>query len=286
MSFTLNTFQFARGVASCPNNGTGVGTVTHGYKSATDNYVTITTTGYFPNSIDGSTDKIFVGDTIVIVAADTVGLVLVTGLAPFTVGANLLGTAGSPITISAPIAASDGNGAKITGSNLQLEIADQSHAGILTIGAQAFSGTKLFMSGIQLLTAGGSATTLNYYEEFELNTLFSLGISITSSVDMSVTRIGRQITISNTSADGAVFTPPQGTPGVAFMAETTLPPRFWPSNFAQGDWLVSNAGVSSMGLININSSGVIKIYNNPNMTTAYTSAQINGFLNGSITYSI
>jgi hypothetical protein len=286
MSFTLNTFQFARGVATCPNNGNGVGTVTHGYKSATDNYVTITTTGYFPDNIDGSDDKIFVGDLITVVASDTVGLVLVTGLAPFTVGANLLGTAGSPITISGPIAATDGNGAKITGSNLQLEIADQAHPGILTIGAQAFAGTKLFMSGIQLLTSGGTPATLNDYEEFELNTTFTIGLEFTASVDLSVTQVGRQITISNTRVDGEVFGAPQGSPGVAFVANTALPARFRPTHFAQGYWLVSNAGVSSEGLVNIDSSGVIRIYNNANKTTAYTSAQINGFLNGSITYSI
>ena len=286
MAFTLNTFQFARGVASCSNNGTGVGTVTHGYKNTNDNYVTITTSGYFPNSIDGSTDKIFVDDLIFIIASDTVGLALVTNLAPFTVGSNLLGTAGSPITISAPNVAVDGNGAVISGTMFNLEIADQMHPGIITTSAQAFSGTKNFLSGILLMTSGGTPTVLNYYEEFPFTTTFTLGTQTSAAITLNIIRVGSIITIANSTPAGEVSTPPQATPGAFYAANTVLPARFTPMNFANGAWQVLNAGVTSSGLINIDSSGHIRIFNNPDATTPFASSQINGFRNDAITFAL
>lgn len=283
MAFTLNTFQFNRGIGSCSNNGTGVSTVTHGYKSA-DTYATITTPGYFPANIDNSTDKVFVGDLISVVASDTVGLILITALDPFTVGANLLGTAGSPITIAAPIAATTTNAAIITGTSLQLEIADQTHPGILTTGAQAFSGTKLFMSGTQFLTSGGSASTLNYYEEATHVTIFNLGTEMTAPITFQITRIGRMVNFILIM--GGTTTVAQGAPGAAYVGVTPLPVRFRPAFFVTNTWEVTNAATLSAGLISINTSGVINIYNSPDTTTPFTTAQINGFREGCLTYSV
>src|SRR5580698_5349670 len=188
MAFTVNTFQYNRGITTCATNGGGIGTVIHGYKNNIDNYVTITTSGYFPNNIDGSTDKIFVGDILLIVASDTVGLALITSLSPFTVGSNLLGTAGSPITMNVPIAATDDNGIQISGTTVQLEIADATHPGIVTQFNQVFAGIKTFMSGIQLMTFNGIPTTLNYYEEYTHNTTFTLNTETTASVALKLVR--------------------------------------------------------------------------------------------------
>lgn len=282
MAFTATTFQYGRGITTCPSNGKGVSTAMHGYKNTTDSYTTITTSGYFPNSIDGSTEKVFVGDTIMIVASDTVGLVQITGLAPFTVGANLLGTAGSPIVMSTPAAALDANGIKISGTTVQMEIADATHPGIVTQFDQAFSGMKAFMSGAQFLTAGGTPTTLNYYEQYTHATTFTLGSQTSGSVNILFTRIGNAITLFSGTQ---VTTPGQGTPGTDYVANTALPARFIPNASVTGFWQVVNGGILSAGIIFIDAgTGRIHFFNNVNTTTGFTTSQINGFLGGSISY--
>lgn len=285
MAFTANTFQFNRGVTTCGVNGSGVGTVIHGYKSTTDDYVTITTPGYFPDNIDGATDKVFVGDILLIVASDTVGLALITSLAPFLVGSNLLGTAGSPITMTVPVAATDANGIKITGTTVQLEIADATHPGIVTALDQVFAGIKTFNSGVKFLTFGGTPTTLDYYELYDHVTTFDLNTETTASVTLKVSRIGNQVTIQNNVITSV---PGQGAPGTHFLANTVLPARFRPAATvnATNSWMVQNGGILSQGQVEIDSSGNIAFYNDPDLTTAFTAAQINAFGFGSITYLV
>jgi len=282
MAFTLNTFQFCRGVATAAINGAGVGTVIHGYKS-TDTNATIVTAAYFPANIDGATDKIFVGDLLLVVSSDTVGLYKITALAPFTLGANLLGNAGSPIIMTVPAAATDANGITISGTTVQLEIADATHPGIVTQFDQNFAGIKMFNSGVKFLTFGGTPTTLNYYEEAMHATTFTLTADTSASATLTIIRCGSQV---NLMFPATVTTPGQGAPGVAYISNTALPARFRPIAdvicFAQ----VSNGGVFNAGLMKVKSTGIIEVYNNANLTTAYTAAQINAFYSTPVTYSI
>lgn len=285
MAFTANTFQFNRGVTTCGVNGSGVGTVIHGYKSTTDNYTTITTPGYFPDNIDGATDKVFVGDILLIVASDTVGLALITSLVPFLVGSNLLGTAGSPITMSVPVAATDANGIKITGTTVQLEIADATHPGIVTALDQVYAGIKTFMSGVQFMTFGGTPATLNYNEEYIHNTTFTLNTETTASMALLVRRIGSIVVLQNNVITSV---PGQGAPGAFFVSNTVLPARFRPASSvnAINSWMVENGGIISSGQIQINSAGQIAIYNSPDLTSPFTAAQINAIGFGSISYIV
>lgn len=282
MAFTLTTFQFARGVASAAINGGGIGTVIHGYKS-TDTNATIIAPGYFPNSIDGSDDKIFVGDLLLIVSSDTVGIYKVTALAPFALGADLLGNAGSPIVMTIPAAATDANGIKISGTTVQLEVADATHPGIVTQFDQAFAGMKAFMSGLQLLTFGGTPTTLNYYEEYTHTTTFTNNAETTNSMTLKLVRVGTSVILLNTTVGSAAG---QGAPLNRFTANTVLPARFRPAQEVFHTWLIANGGVYKTGAITIEATGDIFIYDDPNLTSTFTAAQISSLGVCSVPYTV
>lgn len=282
MAFTLNTFQFGRGVATAAINGNGVSTVTHGYKTE-DTFSDVAGTSYFPNNIDGSTDKVFVGDLISIVTSDTVAICAITALEPFAIGSDLYGGAGSPIVMAAPVAATDANGIKITGTTVQLEIADATHPGAVTQFDQNFAGIKNFSSGVKFLSFGGTPATLNHYEEFDYVTTFTLGAETTADVTLKVTRVGRLITIVNPAIISA---PGQGAPGVSFITNTALPLHLRPVEIENGFCRVANGGIYSAGMIQVSPLGAVKIFNNADETTAFTTAQINEVRRGFITYSV
>lgn len=272
MAFTLNTFQFGRGTTTTPSNGGGVSTVIHGYKS-TDSSATVLTGGYFPNNIDGSTtsDKIFDGDLLVIVASDLTSMHEVTGTSPFTLGSDLLQGAGSPVVMAAPVAATDANGITISGTTIHMEIADATHPGIVTAFDQVFGGTKTLNAGARFLTFGGSSSILNYYEEADYTTTFTNNAQTTNAVTFKVVRIGNAVIIRSGTIGSAA---PQGAPVARFTANTLLPAKFRPANEIIAPWFVSNGGVYKIGAINITAAGEVFIYNDPNLTTAYTAAQI------------
>lgn len=89
MSFQLINFQFARGIDSCYAQGQGVTSIMHTYKSSVDTAATILTDGYFPAYIDGTLDKIFVNDTILIIASDQVVMSQVLTVNPLTLNGDV-----------------------------------------------------------------------------------------------------------------------------------------------------------------------------------------------------
>ncbi len=281
MSFTLNTFQFNRGVATCPTNGGGVGTVIHGYKS-TDSLGTIVIPGYFPDNIDGSTDKVFAGDLLLIVASGTVTMHEITQVAPFTIGSDLFNGAGSPLVVAPPVPATDANALQVIGTTAQLEIADATHPGIITIVDQVFTGIKQFISGVKFMTFGGTPTTLNYYEEYKHLTTFTNGAETSNAVTLRLVRVGNVITLYSSEI---IATAAQGAPGIAFVMDTPLPARFCPGDFVNGFWKVTNGGINKTGLMQAQSTGVVEIYNDVDQTTAYTVAQISQARRGFISYT-
>lgn len=280
MAFTLNTFQFGRGVATAAINGNGVSTVIHGYKTD-DTFVTVAGSEYFPVSLSG--DKLFDGDLISIVSADTVALCKITGLDPFTIGADLYASAGNPLVMSVPVAATDANGIKITGTTVQMEIASATLPGIITALDQDLAGIKMFNSGIKLLTFGGTPTTLNYYEDYTHSSTYTLGAETTSSVNLRLLRIGSVVTLFSGSF---VTTPGQGAPGTHYVGNTALPARFRPVTAMPLFWRMENGGVFNAGMIYIDTTGVISFYNSADPTVNFTAAQINGFNQGSATYLV
>ena len=140
MAFDLRGFQFGRGVTTAYANGDFVA-ANHTYKSD-DTLATISTPGYFPPNIDGSTDKVVVGDVLTIVGSDGIAMVTMTGLSPITLSPDAFVNA--TLTVGAPITAVDNNGITLSGSVLAMEKADETHGGIVTNSAQTFGGVKTF----------------------------------------------------------------------------------------------------------------------------------------------
>lgn len=160
MAFDRTHLQINRGVTTANAQGNGITIAVHTYKSATDAIATIEGANYFPPnftppvtpaaniSVQPDNDEIFVGDLLFVDATDDTGLYRLATVNPVTLGDNLVGGATSNLTIGAPIAATDGNALKITAGVLQAQIADTTHAGIVTDGAQEFAGIKGFATGI------------------------------------------------------------------------------------------------------------------------------------------
>jgi hypothetical protein len=148
MAFDLRGFQFNRGVTTANAQGAGVTSVIHTYKSLTDTLATIGGASYFPNNIDGATDKVFINDLLSIVASDGTSMVRITALDPFTTGTDLYLGSSSSITVAAPVAATDANGLIISGGVATLEFADATNPGIVSVAAQQFTGDKLFNNSV------------------------------------------------------------------------------------------------------------------------------------------
>ncbi len=286
MAFTLNTFQFNRGILTCAANGSGISTVTHGYKS-NDTNATINTPGYFPDDAEVWKDKVFVDDLICITSSDSTTMVRITSLSPFAYGADLFSNAGAPLVMGAPVAATDGNGAKITGTTLQLEFADGTQPGILSVASQAITGNKTF-NNLVMADGGvrffGNTSTLSFYEAQQIVLTFTNGAENSGNTDWLITRMGNLVTISSI---GFVTTASQVAPGTQFISDTPLPSEFIPTSAGVFNGLatISNGGATSAGLVNIDSTGVLRIYNDFDKTTPFTTLDINGFISASITFS-
>ncbi len=286
MAFTLNTFQFNRGTTTANANGSGVGVVIHTYKTS-DSNTTVNTSGYFPPFIDGSIDKIFVDDLLNICTSDSTTMVRITSLDPFAYGADLYSNAGAPLVMGAPIAASDGNAAKITGTTLQIEYASATQPGSLSTGSQTIAGAKTF-SGLILPTAGirfpTNTALLDFYESTTFSSTFTIGATTSASATFLLTRIGKQVSIS---FSGSIVTAGQATPGAKFTSDTLIPADFRPTT--SGDFLglaqVANNSVFKEGVATIDSSGALIIYNDYDETTNFTGSVPNGFFGVSITFT-
>ena len=286
MAFTLNTFQFNRGINTSNANGNGIGSVIHAYKTSDLNADAIAP-GYFPDYIDGATDKVFVGDLLLIVSSDSTYMARIEALAPFTLGADLFSNAGAPLVMGAPIAAVDGNAGKITGTTLQLEYADGTQPGILSIGSQTIAGIKSFSNLINAnggLRFFGNTSTLSFYDTTTFSTTFDIGSETTASTTFYLTRIGNLVSISHAAT---VIGAPQGSPGPKFTSNSLVPADYRPTT--SGDFsgvaVVLNNSVFKAGVATIDSSGALVIYNDYNQTTDFTSSVSNGFQAVSIIFS-
>lgn len=239
MAFNLQNFQFARGVDSSYAQGQGVTTIQHTYKSAADTRATIAGVGYFPPFIDGDADKVFVNDSLFIVGSDGASLVIITSLNPVTLGTDLL-VSGPTLSMGAPIAAVDPNAARISGNTLQIEIADATHPGSVSINNQTFSGIKAFNDGINVFGQGVSANKINATGAFPL----IVGDVLTTSVDVTpiINAIGGVVTDniqgSGTAANMEIATNIAGNPLALYIGSTLVQVR------VGGELLFINGGAA------------------------------------------
>ncbi len=292
MPFNLTNFQFNRGTGTANASGGGITTITHSYKS-TDTLAVIDVPGYFPPNIDGSTDKIFIEDFLLIEASDATALVPITSTAPFTYGANVLTGSGTNLTVGATNPGISGNGAHITANVLHLEIADTVYPGLLSATTQVIGGVKTFSDitqfpmGIQLTPA----QTLGYYKSTTFIRTFSTGSTITPSGTFSVVRTGDMVTITLKNQISFV-----GDAGGANSCNSTLPlpPEFRPSTLeAVGFWRnLTGDNVnppfvfSHVGMIKIDIGGNISIFADNDEGFAWPAGKTNVMDTCSYSYSI
>jgi hypothetical protein len=112
-------------------------------------------------------------------------------------------------------------------------------------------------SGIMLPTTGGTATPLNYYEEYNHVTTFT-GANNSPPLTLKITRIGRQVTVTCPGHWGA------GTAATFFTMTTPFPARFRHSLTALAPqitpMIVAYNGAHTPGLVQINTDGTLNIY--------------------------
>lgn len=281
MAFNLNGFQFYRGTTTSEAQGGGITTVMHSYKS-TDSAATISTLGYFPPNIDGSTDKVFVGDLLNIVASDNVILCRILSVDPFTLGDDIY-TSGVTLTVIPPTDAIDDNGMIISGTNVQLEFASDLTPGIVSATDQSFGGVKTFRNGIKLPTPGGTPSLLFYYEEGIYSSTFTNDTSTSNSISFSFVRNGKIVLLNVQGNPGSAVT--GATPGPVYISNTVLPTPLFPFAGTGGIIQINVGGVAKITTWGTNSLGQVFIYFDPNTTSNFPAATAITFGPGSLTYT-
>lgn len=149
MAYNSLGLQVNRGTPFANTQGEGITAVAHTYKSTVDTLAVIATPGYFPLNFNQDEFSIFIRDWLFIV--DSTGassFVNISGLSPVTLTPDLF--VAPSFTVTAPIAAVDNNGIVIAGTNVSLEIADATHAGILIPMIQTLAGQKIFPNGLRV----------------------------------------------------------------------------------------------------------------------------------------
>lgn len=144
--FSVKNLQIYRGNTSASSQGKDTAVI-HTYKDLTATVANIKDTLPPYLGQGANQDSIAIGDHFVIVGSDTTFFTRILSLNPFTVSTDYFSGA-SGLSIGAPIAATDDNGAIIDGNTLHLEIADETHSGIMTHGTQDFGGEKNFHNNL------------------------------------------------------------------------------------------------------------------------------------------
>jgi hypothetical protein len=158
---------------------------------------------------------------------------------------------------------------------------DSVTAAPLIIGATNTTEVQL-NKGVKFATAGGTPALLNDYEEYDHVTTFTNNLETTAAITLKLVRIGNAIILRNTVIASVAG---QVAPVASFTSNTPLPARFRPAVSCQGDFRVSNNSVYTVGAIEIDSAGVISIYNDFDFTTAFTAAVTNGFYTSTFAYT-
>lgn len=282
MSFNSLGVTFGRG--SVNNYGSGDSVIIHYYETD-DTLTTVATASYFPDYIGGYLDQVKVNDLLYVAAdSNTSETYRISSISPLTIAVaseatgNMTGPASS--TDNA-IARYDGT----TGKLLQNSVATLSDAGLLTTAALSATlsvGTPnldrdsageldiaknnattvkiwkptYFPDGITFLTTGGTPTNLNYNEVYVDNAFAFAGPTATPQVvTLTICRLGRMQSLNVTAVNG-VF-----NAGASFTSTTAIPARFRPTNDTIMNFVVSDNSTFKAGSIQINSTGIIEIFN-------------------------
>jgi enhancing lycopene biosynthesis protein 2 len=198
-----------------------------------------------------------------------------------TVDATNQTTAGTVITGGLAVSKSVMTGGTIKTFNT-VDATSSTTGAMICTGGLGVSKNTYIGDGLYLPSAGGTASKLNYYEEYAHSTTFTGIWASPPSKTVKITRFGRIVTLmipptmvtSNTSA-------------VVTMG-TVLPPRFRPASGedASGACLAIDNGTAVHGCYRVMNDGSLTITNGITLSTAFSGTGIAGFDGFAVTYSL
>jgi len=115
------------------------------------------------------------------------------------------------------------------------------------------TGTVNTNTGILLPTSGGTATTLNYYEEYKSTITFSGAWASNLTRDLYIVRVGKMCTLHFVGGNQIANSSP------TFISAAAIPNRFFPIVAAVGMCSVTNNGGFAAAYYNLGTSGSLSI---------------------------
>jgi hypothetical protein len=138
--------------------------------------------------------------------------------------------------------------------------AGASSIGILTTSSQTVAGEKTFNDGIKLLTSGGTATNLNFFEEHSYTATWGLSVGAsTPTTTITLQRIGSTVVFNpgalNINSGG-------GNWFFQLQAGSAIPSRFLPASDIYTQVMVTDNGTAqnTPGLLVILTTGIVQLY--------------------------
>lgn len=208
-------------------------------------------------------------------AARTISLA---GNLTVSAAADVSGTNSGDVTRGA-IGAANAFGFTVTGQVIALCPASSSFPGVVDTSGQIFAGLKQFNNGITLPTSGGTAATLDHYEEGTFSADFNQnagagGTNVTGKT-MSYRRIGKIVTLCFPSISNMTA----GATSVIFATATgTLPSRLRPPTGVQFKFpaqAINNAVLQNSGQVQIMDDGMLRIFRDLQESTTFVAATAN-----------
>ena len=121
------------------------------------------------------------------------------------------------------------------------------------------TGITYFGAAIVLPTIGGTASSLDFYQQATLSTTFTDSSLTTGTIVFNLTRIGNIVTLTQQTADTTTSNYTANGAGY-FTSNTAIPANFRPPNGVTFSMLVYNGGYAD-GYVTITTGGLIYIRN-------------------------
>lgn len=164
--------------------------------------------------------------------------------------------------------------------------ASSSAIGIVTTSAQDLAGIKTFTSGIKLPTSGGTAATLDVYEDY--SETHSVSGAFSNSATLRILMIGKQVTIEIPGFSGTA----SGSSNT-YGSSAAIPSRFRPSTTQNFQVITyqNNLGAAAdvfTGALQIDTSGNLSFFKTVGSIVSGSNftATVSGNLRTCITYRI
>jgi hypothetical protein len=164
--------------------------------------------------------------------------------------------------------------------------------GIVTTSSQTLAGEKTFNDGIKLLTSGGTATNLNFFEEHSYTATWDLSAgALNPTTTITLQRIGSNVVFNpgalNVSSGG-------GNWSFQLQAGSAIPSRFRPASDIYTQVMVTDNGTAqnTPGLLVILTTGIVQLYKDvagslfTNGATGGLGSTASGRLISSIVYKV